>query len=103
MPTAAETLEAEDYKNWNRQAAFQAADNLAKEVRLELARGVPEPLPALEWADLDGMDQVMTFRATHQDFKCFSLVSKFTQRAIQKQARVTAVRPSKSVRFRVKS
>lgn len=89
----------------HRPAASQAADSQGWVVRLEGELGVPElpleaPLPALEWVDLDGMDQVMTFRATHQDFKSFSLASKFTQRAIRKQAREAIARPSKSLRSR---
>lgn len=60
--------------------ACQAADSQESVVHLGVVWGVLEPLrevalPALEWVDLDGMDQVMTFRATHQDFRYFSLVS----------------------------
>lgn len=89
----------------HRPAASQAADSQGLVVRLGGELGVPElplegPLPALVWVDLDGMDQVMTFRATHQDFKSFSLASKFTQRAIRKQAREAIVSPSKSLQSR---
>lgn len=92
----------------HRPVAFQAGDNPAMAAHLVPEPGELEllqvaPLPALKRVDLDGMDQGMTFRATHQDFKSFSLVSKSTQRAIQKQARVAVGTTSKSQRWKVKS